>query len=486
MPFDQLGTAFANVFVRQGTPSLDLNLTWYPNQGWGPIEVGSYVGLPLIVLAVASVRSVRARPFVVLAAFSILFPLVAGLRPSIWEAIPVWNSIHAPVRAYVLLDLALVVLAAMSIGRLQRGSLSWRPGAVAATALVGGYVIVLGLVFETPDFFVGLVRAYWGSTLPSQAEGVLTRARDILSQALPILWEIALAVGVIVLIRMKSLGKKRVWLIAAAVITPLLVLSPPFNQSLTASAFDHSGTALVSAVEAQRPNRVAPLKPPIFWPGMPNQLAVAGIADLDMISSLSLETTSELQRRLESDPSGDLARAMGIDVVMSFKSDCPGTFVASIATDGIKICHLDGALTSPYWLPDRAVVADVSGSSSLLKPAEATFRPADALALSKPATEIRWDASGDKLEIDAPSAGWVFISRAWWPGWQTTLDGVGVAPSRAFGGQLVHVSAGRHVISQTLTAWDAALGFVIGLVTLVVTGIWASGRIHLRRGRPRT
>jgi hypothetical protein len=58
-----------------------------------------------------------------------------------------------------------------------------------------------------------------------------------------------------------------------------------------------------------------------------------------------------------------------------------------------------------------------------------------------------------------------------------SVDGVGVSPLRAWGGQLVRVAAGQHQIEQRLIPWDAVLGMLVSIASLaVVVGL-------LRRGR---
>ena len=151
--------------------------------------------------------------------------------------------------------------------------------------------------------------------------------------------------------------------------------------------------------------------------------------------------------------------------------------------DNANICHLGGALLTPYWLPDSAVTALAADPGSTLHPVEARFAPHTALSSSKPAVIVDWSPNGDRLLILAPTNGWVFISRAWWPAWLTTVDGVGVSTRRALGGQLVRVSAGSHVIDQRLVAWDAGLGLALGLITVFVTGALISGALRPSRYR---
>ena len=86
------------------------------------------------------------------------------------------------------------------------------------------------------------------------------------------------------------------------------------------------------------------------------------------------------------------------------------------------------------------------------------------------------------VEVDAPAAGWLWIDRAWWPAWRTTVDGTPVDAARAAAGQLVPVPAGASVVRQTFVPWDALLGLAIGVVATIGFLIWAFGS---RARRPR-
>jgi hypothetical protein len=90
------------------------------------------------------------------------------------------------------------------------------------------------------------------------------------------------------------------------------------------------------------------------------------------------------------------------------------------------------------------------------------------------------DDAGLTATIDAPEAGWVWIDRAWWPAWYTTVDGAGVPVGRVLGGQLIHVDAGRHVIRQWLLPWEALIGLVLGVAALAMTGIALRGSRAIR------
>ena len=86
---------------------------------------------------------------------------------------------------------------------------------------------------------------------------------------------------------------------------------------------------------------------------------------------------------------------------------------------------------------------------------------------------VGWDENAASIVLDAPADGYVFIDRSWWPGWQVSVDGVGVTPQRAWGGQLVPVPAGAHAVEERLVPWDAGLGALLSIGSLTIIGVWA-------------
>ena len=101
---------------------------------------------------------------------------------------------------------------------------------------------------------------------------------------------------------------------------------------------------------------------------------------------------------------------------------------------------------------------------------------AAALANAVPLTTLeRNDATG-RFAVFAPSDGWVYIDRSWWPTWQTTVDGSPVQTYRALGGQLIFVGAGQHVIEQSMVPWDVGLGLLVGVGTVLAALLWARRR----------
>jgi hypothetical protein len=477
MPFDLLGTAFANVFVKFNPAGQDLNSTWLPGGAWGPLEGGSYIGLAMIVLAAVAVHIRRARPLVVVSLFMIGLPIVGGTRPSWWLDLPIWNSLHAPVKGYMFLDLMIVLLAAIGLGRLRHHRAGWKAPSIAGAVLVGGYLLLVGVVLVTPDLFRQLVTRFWAWPPPGNEQVVWQEAANALTVVWPVGLEIALGIVVILLVRSNAAWRRGV--VLGAVILPLALLSPSVNQLAPESSFNIASSVVGRALTGLQPSRVLTMNGPAYWWGTPNQFAAAGIPDIAMFSSLSLAATESLLAQLRTADQGQLtARAVGIDTVASVASACPGTAVTTV--DAISICHLD-ALVAPYWVPSSVAVVQADSGTSFLKPAGATFYVDRAIQSAKPALVENWSSTSATMLVDAPEDGWLFIDRAWWPGWQVTVDGVAQDSARALAGQLVSVKAGVHVVEQRLVLWDVQAGLALSLLTLL--GIAVALGVPSRLGR---
>lgn len=481
MPFDLVGTAFANVFVKADLAGQDLNSTWLPTGAWGPLEGGSYIGLSAMVLAAAALRIRRARPLVAVSLFMILLPIVGGMRPSWWQALPIWNSLHAPVKGYMFLDLMIVLLAALGLARLRHRRLDIRAPAIVGGALVGGYLLLVVIVLLAPGLFLDLVTRFWSWTPPGGPQTVLQYATSALSTGWPVLLEIALGILVIVLLRTPFPPRRG--LVVVAVLFPLALLSPSINRAVPLGWFDVSSSNVGEALAAIHPHRVLTTNGPTTWVGTPNRLAATGIPDVAMFSSLSLAATEALLTQLrQSDPDHLTARAAGIDTVASFGQPCAGEVL--VVVDTVSLCHLDAA-KAPYWVPS-AVAQPSSTAPTFLQPVGATYYVDQAVVMAEPALVTEWTNTQGTIHVNAPEDGWLFIDRSWWPGWQVAIDGVDVRPVRALAGQLVPVPAGVHIIEQDLVLWDVGLGLAISIATLlfVTLGIRAQPAVTRFR-RPR-
>ena len=462
-PFDILGLAFANAFAPTGPPATDLTASWYPPGGvWALIEMYAFIGLPALAMATIGLTRRRARPLLLVAAVMVLIPIIGLFQPSIWAALPGLSGLRHPVRAYLLLDLALAISAGIGVARLRHVRDVRLPMLVVGTA-VAAYAFTAIAVLLRPDAFEWVVGAIWPSGV--NAAQVRQLAAQSIGASSPVALELIFGTLVLVVIARWRRSHVAQVVVVVLIALPLALLSPSFNQSLPARAFSLDDTALVASIRGLTPHRVLSLDVP-FYGAYPDQ-SLDGFPDLYSFSALDLDASRQLLANVSAQPAGALTRATGVDTVVTFGRPCvAGVEAAYDRQFDAHICRV-GGLTTPYWLPATAVVPPAVGSGSLISPVDVVANPDVAVAGAvRGAVGRRTDADG-LYYVKAPADGYVFIDRAWWPGWQVSVDGVAVTPYRTWGGQLVPVSAGDRRIDQHLLPWDAILGAAITVGTLI-------------------
>ena len=484
-PFDVLLLAFQNAFVRAPDDAWVRSTMWYPDGTFGLLESAAYVGLPVLALAAVGLRAPRARPWIVLGLVSIAIPVIGAFRPEAWMGIPIINGMRSPVRAYMFLTFALAILSAMGIGRLGRSPDGFSRARIAVVVPVAIYVAVIAAIRWLPDVFDRLYLASSSFSGEGDMPAIRERALTALTTPTPLIAELAIGAAILILIatvyRRPTTRLAVIPVALALAVLPLVWLGPLPNPTRPLSEFSYAETPFIVAASAETPHRFLTLDPPRWYTGLPDQLAAAGVPTLRMFSSLNLDGSESILRTIErNDPTGDIRRAVGIDVFATIGEPCPATPVASIPEEQAWICRDEGALRPPYWLPEGVVAVDPVGSRSPIRPLEATI---DASRLAEVAVAIEGvdeDGLTRTMRVDAPEDGWVWIDRAWYPAWRITVDGAPVEAVRAFGGQLVPIGAGVHEIRQDFVPWDALIGLAIGLVALAIGLVW------VWRGRPVT
>ena len=493
-PFDLLGFGFAKPFVQLGSDgSWDLASTWYPDGAFALLEAGAFVGLPILALAAVGLTPRRARPIVIAILVMVAIPVVAAFRPDPWTAIQLLNGLRSPVRSYVVATILIGVLAAFGIGRLGRAGRIGRVGGGARrklgeaplrAAVAVGFLLAIQAGFTAlavlrPSTFESLLGASSTWRLPVGEGSRLAVAA--LTAGWPLVAEVGLgivAVLVVLAARVEPAARRTLGLAALAVAAvPLVLFGPAPNPVRPETAFSYAGTPFVRAVQGTNAHRLLTIGEPGWYDGVPDQLAAAGVPDIRMFSSLDLLESDRLVETLRGDdPAGDLRRAVGIDVVVTFDKPCPGTTIGEVAQDRATICRVEDALRPPYWIPAADVTFPDPAAGSPIRPREATISLPAALADARPASVKRLDPSTLEATVNAPADGWVWIDRAWWPAWRTTVDGQSVSADRALAGQLLPVRAGRHEIRSELVPWEAGIGLALGLFAVLVAVAWARPR----------
>jgi hypothetical protein len=471
-PFDALGFAFSQPFIRSGRDGWDIFTNWYPDGIFALLEASAFVGLPVIALAAASFTTRRARRWLVVAAVMVAIPIVAAFRPTIWLELPLVNGLRSPVRAYVVVAWVLGLLAAIAIAKARYGPSAWpaRLAAIAVGLSLIAYVGTLALATLAPDAFATLYGRALNHPSPEAIEAARSAAVAALASPLPIVLEVIAGVLIVALLVPRpgwAMTTARVML----VIVPLALLAPLANQIRPASDAIMSDSELATALREYAPDRVLTIDPPGFAPPAPDRLAAAGVPDLAMFSSLDLLASDQLLDRARNGPDADAVRALvGIDVLVTFDRPCPGHDVRPLTQDAAVVCRVDG-LTAPYWLPADVVAVGDQGDSPIA-PRDATIDAVRAVDAARPGDVAVERPDELVVQVAAPSSGYVWIDRAWWPGWTVTVDGDRVRPLRALAGLLVPVGEGDHEIRLHLVPWDALIGLGAAVVATLLAASW--------------
>ena len=467
-PFDVLGLGFANPFLLLSGGEWDYATSWYPDGHFTLLNAGLYVGLPALALAGIGASTRRARRWLMLAGVMLAVPIAAAFQPALWEELPVLNGLRSPVRSYMVVSIAIAVLAAIGVSRLGRSRWGSVWGLAAVAIPVVAYLLITVLAFAVGDAFNQLfILSSWTADA-EDADVARGLAQLALTTPWPLYFELALGLGAAVLISRPRSARTVAAAVLLAVI-PLALLSPAVNPLRPPGEFSHAWADYVTTLQAEEPHRVLTLDAPGWYPGMPDQLAAAGVADIGMFTSLNFASVEYVTQRLRSnDPGGSLRRAVGIDYVVTFGHSCPGRIVAHAEDGDAYICRVPGSTAPPYWLPESAVETTPGGDG----PMRAEFDAATAVSVSVPVQTVTDSMLRHEATVDAPGAGWVWFDRAWWSGWRVTVDGRDAPIYEALGGQMVAVPAGRHVLVAELTLWEVQLGAGIAMVGLALGLGW--------------
>lgn len=504
-PFDILGFGFANPFAQAGTDGTwDLATVWYPDGAFALLEAGAFVGLPVLAFAAVGLAPRRARPILIAIAVLLAIPVVAAFQPDPWRSIPILNGLRSPVRSYIVVAVLIGVLAGIGIGRLGTPAVRpatggpWarlgapgqavRRAAIALVLVIGAYGATVLLVRTAPALFGQVLLATSSFLGAADVEDRRQLAIKALDATLPLVVEISLGIAALAVVALAGgpPGARRVQHLLALglVAVPLVLFAHAPNPTRPETEASYAATPFVATAQSTGARRLLTLDPPGWYPGLPDQLAAAGVNDIRMFSSLNLRATDDLVERLSrGDPDGLVRRAIGADVLVTFGQPCLDEPIAAVADQDASFCRVRGALDPPYWIPTTAATTALAPAAGPIRPADMTVDPVDALADARPAGVARRDPTSLVATVDAPADGWVWVDRAWYPTWRTTVDGREVAVARALGGRLIPVGAGRHEIREDLLPWDAALGLVLGAMAIAAGSAWAFRR-RPRRARP--
>jgi hypothetical protein len=433
-------------------------------------ELACYFGvaaLPLVALGLARPLGRDGRFLLVMGAFGLLVALgkYGPLHPLLFHLFPPYQRFRVPGRAILLTGMALLLLAARGVARLEAGV----PDARGARRLVLRAAAAIGAAIAVATG-VGLAAG------PAHAAGA--RLRDA---------AVALAlVGVAAAIVSRALrspaeGRRGGLLLTALLLGDLAFFGFGYNLGpIDPAAAVFSKRSILDFIDTNlggEPYRVK-IRCPQGILLLRNAGSLTRIATVDGYNQLRLLRSHELMQAEERDP----ARFLSLWSVMyaAQAGAGPGSLTLARNPEALpraRLVHRSrvagsdeeilATLADPAWRPDSAVVLEEGTSEEWSAPAG---EPAPRFARFTP-DEIA-------LDVDARAPGFVVLTDPWYPGWQATIDGKAAPVLRAdYALRAVRVDEGKHRVVFRFRPASVRIGVVASLV-----GLGAIAALVLRRG----
>jgi hypothetical protein len=437
-----------------------------PTDYWGPFsntEMWGYTGVLGMGLALFGllVRPSRTRAFWALAgvvAFLFLLGPFASLHGWAYAFVPGYDQIRGAGRGYMIVNLAVALLAGSGLAALERRREHWFPSQEQLTrrafiGLAGALVIVAG--FVAPLFAVQVL----GVNDPGNRPVIALNNVFMLA-----VW-LALGLAVIGLVKRRSIGRG---LIVLAVTTVVMLdishATGPFNPTTAPilADFEHEETVafLRSQAEDNELFRIEAMTP--RW--QPDLARVERLEDIGgLVDPLALHSYATYLRDARSDRQSETYRSLNVRFVVSdLDSVSPGEGFTPVheASNGIVVWEAE------EWKPRAWLEGSAAG------------------------VPARWEST-DRLVIDVSMVdgpGTLVVSQVDYPGWKASVDGKPVAVKTYNGAlQSVELPAGATMVEMIfrpdywwLWVIIAASGAMLWLMVAVLT-VLRVGRRRRRR-----
>lgn len=460
-----------------------------PALHWGPfsrVETG-YIGILTLLLAVIALalRADRQMRFMALLA-GVSFLLALGDNAILhgWLSLsPGFGQFRAPARYILLLDFALATLAAGGLNSLltpltEAGRKTFGAVLRALTWILGGLTVI------------SLPLAYYALLVTQDRNAEIFRRAQAAATGVATFAGLVTA-GLILLHLAQSGRLKGVALgLSALVLIGLDLFSLGANVDVgradPTAGFNHPA-ALAFLRENSGLNRVE-VTTDVWHLWQPDTALLNGLYDAwGLYNPLTLANTTRYWQ--EAVPRHSAAyNLLGIKYIVASKAGAPadGNIVPVFDADPDINIYLNlDALPRLLFVP-RAVKVD-SAEAALAALKAPDFDPTAAVILEDcpaPAETTSGSASIALQEyslhavqagVNTTAPGYLFLSDAWYPGWQATVDGQPAPVCRAnYAFRAVPVPAGEHQIRLVFEplSWKIGLGIsgltVLGLLAFVI------------------
>jgi hypothetical protein len=463
---------------------------------WDRVAAG-YLGVFSLILAGLAIllrRGRRIRLFVVLAVTAFLLAMggEAVIHGWAYWLLPGFKQLRAPARAILLLDFGLAGLAAMGLDRLLRPldrrarvvfhqawrGLLWLGGAAAMVGGAWAYLVVYQAQDRDPTLF-------WRTSAASS--GVIFA---LLMLGAGLAWLGARRAG---RLRRRTLA----WLAVGLVFLDLASVGAysDLGSAAPTAGFDHP--QIVEFLRRDTGRFRIDSRTDVWGVWQPDLALLAGLYDVSGVDNPLL--VADVARYWESTGgrSTRLYDFLGVRYVVGSKEVVLDWDKFSLAFDGdptVNVYRNEAAMPRAF-LVQRAIVA-ASHEDAWARIQQSGFDPATAVVLeggqpldgpvgdigAGTARLVRYEANSLAIEVNSPTASYLVLSDAYYPGWQATLDGQPAAILRAnYAFRAVAVPAGSHQVEMTFrpVSWRAGLGISMGTVVILLA--WVGVRLARRR-----
>lgn len=461
---------------------------WAP---WSRTEVG-YVGVvPLLLACVGIVlgwkRSPMARFWVLLGTFGLLmalgpYTIVHGLS---YALVPLFRQLRVPARAIFLFDLSISILAAQGLDLLLCPLRRSERRTLRALRAGGQWVALALALFALPV----LGHAVLASRM-QVPEDVF--AQQIASLESVIVFLLLLGAGVVILFmrERRAVPTGMLGIMTGAVIALDLISMGAYvevepNDPLTGYRHEEA-IAYLSAdpevfrveVAAEATGRWAP-----DWALLYEMDDLGGIWNPLRLGAYDVLTWVGIQR---TDPFYDL---YNVKYLIANQDTAVPDYFQLAFEQGEDLIYLN-----TRYLPRAYMVYDVvraGGDISALNKARAEgFDPRTEIVLKQESTTAApQSASGAQegevvvtdrgpndwtFRVSTTSAGYLFVSEMWMPGWRAYVDGEARPVLQAnYTFRAVAVPAGDHQVRMVYRPLSWQLGLVVTLITVAALAVWA-------------
>lgn len=426
-------------------------------------ELACYVGIVALPLAALGARRPLRREgwlLLLIGGFGLLLALgkYGPLHPLLFHAFPPYQRFRVPGRAILLAGIALLLLAARGVARIEAGG----EGAAGARRFL---LRVSGALAAVVAFATGIGVA----TGPAHATGA--RLRD---GALALALLGATAVIATRALRSPAAGRRGGFLLTGLLLGDLALFGVGYNLGpIDPAAAVFSKRSILDFIETNlggEPYRVK-IRCPEGLLLLRNAGSLARVSTVDGYNQLRLRRSHELMVAEEKNPERFLA-LWSVKYAVRGEPGRPSlTLVRNPdALPRARLVHASrvlradeeilATLASPSWRPDSAVVLEEGASEAWSPPAG-----------EPPPRFERFTPDEIVIEVDARAPGFLVLSDPLYPGWEATVDGKPETILRAdYALRAVRIAEGRHHVVFRFRPASIRFGIILSLVGLVAIG----------------